>query len=176
MLHGARRATTDAVSIFRQGSWVDIHAGEFIATVPSAQITDFMLRLRKVLLLKVGEDVNPGGMAGLLGRTKRRLAGGMFTLPSEELMTSVMARLGLTGAKPVRAPLDTMRPQSDDHKELSTEQSRAYRSFVGNVLYAAKDRPELRFAATAAPNFSRARPSELETGATSWGAAFGRRR
>ena len=128
------------------GVVMEAHVDDIEVTGPDEEVDAILQRLGEVFLLKVAPIVEGGTISVFLGRRKMRTKDALYTAPCRSLLESVIETLGLENCRKIKSPTEKLTVMDDDDDLLDITTSGIYRTCVGKLLFASKDRVDLAYA------------------------------
>ena len=137
---GREDKTSEAIAV--------VHVGDMVLLAAEGVRNEIVKKLREHYDLKHVHDLKKeGDTAELLGRTLLRTRRGYALYNDAKYAEEVAALVGLRpGSKPVTTPA-APEDGKGDATPIDEERAAAYRSAVGMPLWAANDRPDLKYTA-----------------------------
>ena len=126
---------------------MEAHVDDIEMSGPDEEVDAILQRLGEVFLLKVAPIAEAGTISVFLGRRKMRTKDALYTAPSRSLLESIGETLGLENCRKIKSPSEKLSIMDDDSDLLDAATSVLYRTCVGKLLFAAKDRVDLAYAA-----------------------------
>ena len=125
---------------------MEAHVDDIEVTGPDEEVDAILQRLGEVFLHKVAPTAEAGTISVFLGRRKMRTKDALYTAPSRSLLESIVETLGLENCCKIKSPTEKLTIMDDDNDLLDVATSVIYRTCVGKLLFASKDRVDLAYA------------------------------
>ena len=126
------------------GVVMEAHVDDIEITGPDDEVAAILQRLGEVFLLKVAPSAEAGTIS--VFRRKMRTKDALYTAPFRSLLESIVETLGLENCRKIKSPTEKLTIMDDDNDLLDIATSVIYRTCVGKLLFASKDRVDLAYA------------------------------